>query len=282
MFKEITIIGMGFMGSSIAGAVKAVKSDIIIKGADVNEKNVSYCLSKNLIDLPFDNNFHSSDLVILSIPPKSILQFIEQNKNYLEDINLLTDIGSIKKEIAEGIKGAGFNRFVGSHPLCGSDKDGPQYADAFLFNGKTCVVMNEKNIKNIDFIEKVASFWKMLGMKIVYADPDFHDNIIGYSSHLPHLVAFSLSKTVLEKCENHKEKEPLKFISSGFKDSTRIASSSSRIWTDIFLMNRDNILASIDDFLNHINEFRDLIENKDEEGLKKLITDISNNRRHLD
>ncbi len=287
MFNDITIVGMGFMGASVAKAVKAAAPEITIKGIDINEKNLEYCISNGIIDKVADISSDISDLVILCIPPRAILQFAANNKSYIERSPVVTDIGSIKKGIVSEIKKTGFNRFIGSHPMCGSDKNGPQYADSSIFRGRTCVLIKQPDDENYRFLEKVASFWTLIGMNIIYADPDLHDHIVAYSSHLPHVVAFSLSGTVMEIFSKHIDKnnqniDPMQFISAGFKDSTRIARSSSEIWTDIFLMNRQNLLLSIDDFINKINEFKTLLEKGDENALKAIITEISDKRRSID
>lgn len=284
MFNDITIIGMGFMGASIAKAVKTAMPETTVKGIDINEKNLEYCISNGIINKAADISSDISDLVILCIPPRAILQFVDYNRNYIERIPVVTDIGSVKKEIMGGIKKAGFNRFIGSHPMCGSDKNGPQNADDSIFKGKICSLIKEPDGENSDLLEKVALFWMILGMKIIYSDPDIHDHIVAYTSHLPHIVAFSLTFAVLETISKSRDEntDPLKFISSGFKDSTRIAGSSPEMWTDIFLMNRQNLLSSIDNFTNKINEFKTLLENEDENALKTMIAKISDERKSID
>ncbi|MHB1665092.1 MAG: prephenate dehydrogenase [bacterium] len=400
MFKEITIIGLGFMGASLAGALKSKKSDIIINGFDINQKNIDFCLDNKFIDkgikincgyysnnsenkltdnnsinfntgininddinknrnrlnknvnnfdlnyLPAGYNPLKSDIAILCIPPKVILKFLYDNKNFLAKFSLITDIGSIKKEIISASKKNNLKNFIGSHPMCGSDKSGAENADINMFQGKTCIVINKKcndtaingkdnlsylnNLNNLnktdcnytdnsvnnekitsnnysddltdsekivpnDYdnnsgnyysgnsagIEKISSFWKILGMEVIYADADFHDYIVGYSSHLPHIVSFCLSKTVLDTANANLPSNSLKYISSGFKDTTRIASSSENIWADIFLLNKSNLISSLDNYIDNLNKFKVLLENNDEPALKLLIAEISKQRKML-
>ncbi|MHB1645263.1 MAG: prephenate dehydrogenase [Candidatus Acididesulfobacter diazotrophicus] len=401
MFKEITIIGLGFMGASLAGALKSKKPDIIINGFDINQKNIDFCLDNKFINkgikincgyysnnsenkladnssisfnigininddinisrnrlnkninnfdlnyLPAGYNPLKSDIAILCIPPKVILKFLydNKNKNFLAKFSLITDIGSIKKEIISASKKNNLKNFIGSHPMCGSDKSGAENADINMFQGKTCIVINKKcndttinrinskdNLNNLnktdcncadnsvnyekitsnnysndltdsekiapnDYdnnsgnyysgnsadIEKISSFWKILGMEVIYADADFHDYIVGYSSHLPHIVSFCLSKTVLNivTANANLPLNSLKYISSGFKDTTRIASSSENIWADIFLLNKSNLISSLDNYIDNLNKFKVLLENNDEDALKLLIAEISKQRKML-
>jgi prephenate dehydrogenase len=398
MFKEITIIGLGFMGASLAGALKSKKPDIIINGFDINQKNINFCLDNKFIDkgikincgycdnnsenkltdntgvnfnadininddinsnsnrinkninnfdlnyLPAGYNPLKSDIAILCIPPKVILKFLYDNKNFLAKFPLITDIGSIKKEIISASKKNNLKNFIGSHPMCGSDKSGAKNADINMFQGKTCIVINKKcndttinnkinskdNLNNSnktdcncsdnsvnyekitpnnynndltgsekiasnDYgnnsgnyysgnssdIEKISSFWKVLGMEVIYTDADFHDYIVGYSSHLPHIVSFCLSKTVLDTVNANLPLNSLKYISSGFKDTTRIASSSENIWADIFLLNKSNLISSLDNYIDNLNKFKVLLENNNEDALKLLIAEISKQRKML-
>ncbi len=287
MFKEITIIGLGFMGASLAGALKSLKPDIVINGLDVDQKNIDFCLKNNFIDravllnpginnIPSAYNPKRSDITVLCIPPKIILKFLSVHKNFLSQFKLITDIGSIKKEIVSTAKKIGLNNFIGSHPMCGSDKNGAENADINMFHGKTCIVIEESGA-----FEKTAFFWKTLGMEIVYADACFHDYMVGYSSHLPHVVSFCLSKTVLDAADANQSLNSLKYIASGFKDTTRIAASSENIWTDIFLLNADNLISSLDNYINNLNKFKVLLKNNDENALNTLIAKISKQRKML-
>ncbi|RZD15918.1 MAG: prephenate dehydrogenase/arogenate dehydrogenase family protein [Candidatus Acididesulfobacter guangdongensis] len=318
MFKEITIIGLGFMGASLAGALKSLKPDIFINGLDVNQKNIDFCFKNNFIDravllnnIPSAYNPKQSDITVLCIPPKIILNFLSVHKNFLSQFQLITDIGSIKKEIVSTAKSIGLNNFAGSHPMCGSDKSGAENADINMFHGKTCIVIRENNLNknsndddirnnnasnnfsdletkinnynycDLNFIEKITLFWEALGMEIVYADACFHDYMVGYSSHLPHIVSFCLSKTVLDAADANQTLNSLKYIASGFKDTTRIAASSENIWTDIFLLNADNLISSLDNYINNLNKFRVLLKNSDENALSTLIAEISKQRKML-
>lgn len=296
MFKEISIIGLGFMGASIAGAVKRTSPDTAIKGCDINEKNLEYCISKGIVDseIVFDEDlghdrhgFEYPSMVLLCVPPDAIISILDKYESYFKNIPLITDIGSVKHPIVNAVKINKFKLagFVGSHPMCGSDKYGPEYADFNLFKGKNCIVIKDEEDLleqvRIEKILRVASFWESIGMNIVYSTSAFHDEMAAYASHLPHLIAYSLSRTVLNAAQKNREKGSFNFIASGFMDSTRIASSSPDIWTDIFLMNRENLIKSLNSFMSVADTFKNLLEKGDKEGLRSLILNISGDRKAL-
>ncbi|MFW0884905.1 prephenate dehydrogenase [Candidatus Acidulodesulfobacterium sp. H_13] len=296
MFNEISIIGLGFMGASIAGAVKAKNSKIRITGYDIAQNNIRYCKSCGLIDdvLNLESDIcdcRGDNLIIMCAPPSAIVSLIDAYKAFFRDAQVVTDIGSIKDAITTNARIKNIENFVGSHPMCGSDKSGPENADFKLFNGKNCIVMREDfdltDKDRADKIEKTAEFWRMIGMNVIYSTADSHDNIAAYTSHLPHLISFLLSGAVLnfilrEKGrEKEKGVEVLDFIGNGFKDSTRIASSSPELWTDIFLMNSENILASLEDFMVSANILKGLIETGDREGLSTRIREIAERREEV-
>ncbi len=292
MFREISIIGLGFMGASIAGALKDLSRETKIRGYDINRKHLTYCISKGIVDseIDFSDSWGSRHrppaIVLLCTPANTILSIVDKYESYLKNASLVTDIGGVKGSIVLDVKSNKLNLsgFVASHPMCGSEQYGPKYADFNLFKGKNCIVIKDEEDASKDRlakIQKVALFWDVLGMIVIYSTSKFHDSMAAYASHLPHLIAFSLSKTVLSMAQKEGEKSAFNFISSGFKDSTRIALSSPDIWTDIFLMNSENIINSLDNFISITDIFKDLLKKGDRKGLKNLISSISNERKIL-
>ncbi|MHB8232632.1 MAG: prephenate dehydrogenase [bacterium] len=291
MFKEISIIGLGFMGASIAGAVKNKIPGIKIKGYDIIKNNVEHCFFKGIIDGVADIEKigcrENDCLIIMCIPPAAIIPFLEKHKAFFLNTPLITDVGSVKSAVMSNVKAKDIKNFVGSHPMCGSDKTGPENADFTLFNGKKCIVIREgedsADKSRLGKIEKIAEFWKLLNMSVIFSTADTHDNITAYTSHLPHLIAFLLSDTTLSYVLKDKENLPeiSGFIGSGFKDSTRIASSSPELWTDIFLMNSENIIASLEDFIASANIMKGFLETGDKESLSSNIKKIAAERKEV-
>ena len=285
MFKEISIIGLGFMGASIAGAVKKKFPETKIKGYDAVKNNIDYCISKGIIDgvlnIEKAGCGGSDCLIIICIPPAAIVSFFEKHPVFFINAPLITDIGSVKNGITSNAEANNISNFVGSHPMCGSDKTGPENADFSLFDGKKCIVIRETadltDKRRTAKIEQTAEFWKSLNMDVIFAAAETHDDITAYTSHLPHLIAFLLSDTTLSYMGGLAEFKG--FIGSGFKDSTRIASSSAELWTDIFLMNGANVIASLEDFIASANIMKGFIETGDKEGLSSYLKKICGERK---
>ncbi len=289
MFKEIKIIGLGFMGASLAGAVKSRLTGTIVKGYDIIKNNIDYCISRRIIDEPLNLDssgfsFSSENsLIIMCIPPSSIVSFFDKYADFFDKRALITDIGSVKMPIESKAKQNNLSNFVGSHPMCGSDKSGPENADFSLFEAKKCIVIKE----NLDYtgkerscnIEKIAGFWRSLNMEVIFTEAETHDEITAYTSHFPHLAAFLLSDTTLSYVKNKKLSSYGGFIGNGFKDSTRIASSSPDLWADIFLMNNENVISSLDNFMASANSIKSLIETGDRNGLLLYLKKIYEDRK---
>ncbi len=282
------------MGSSIAAAAKKANPGIKIKGFDIDGNNLAFCLKNKLIDSKADlselsgkGKFSGEELIILCIPPASILNILKDRRHFFEKAPLITDIASIKgflfndkKPIRSLLK-----NFVGSHPMCGSDKSGPENFDPGLFKSKQCIVIKEKrdlkNPERMKKIEGVSSFWRMLGMEVFYSSPAFHDIMASYTSHLPHLVSFALSGTVTKKILMEKANNSEAFIGTGFRDSTRIADSSHVLWSDIFINNKENVLSSLDDFIHFLDTLKKIIRKGDTESLESLLKAVSEEREGI-
>ena len=292
MFKEITIIGLGFMGASIAGAVRKKFPETVIRGYDAVKKNIDYCLSKDIIGgtANIEQSGCGDSLIIMCIPPAAIVSFFEKHRDFFLNAPLVTDIGSVKKGITYNAESNNISNFVGSHPMCGSDKTGPENADFSLFEGKKCIVIKENADSNDERrtakIRQTAEFWESLNMDVIFSTAETHDDITAYTSHLPHLIAFLLSDTTLSyisgkgKNENTGEMAGFAgFIGNGFKDSTRIASSSAELWTDVFIMNGANVTASLENFIASANIIKGFIETGDKESLNSYLKKICGERK---
>ena len=294
MFKEITIIGLGFMGASIAGAVRKKFPETNIRGYDSVKKNIDYCLSKDIINgaanIEKAGCAGGDCLIIMCIPPAAIVSFFEKHRDFFLNAPLVTDIGSVKKGITYNAEANNISNFVGSHPMCGSDKTGPENADFSLFEGKKCIVIKENADSNDERrtakIRQTAEFWKYLNMDVIFSTAETHDDITAYTSHLPHLIAFLLSDTTLSYISGKGKNENAGgmagfagFIGNGFKDSTRIASSSAELWTDVFLMNGANVTVSLENFIASANIIKGFIETGDKESLNSYLKKICGERK---
>ena len=277
------------MGASIAGAVRKKFPETDIRGYDAVKKNIDYCLSKDIIgsaaNIEQAGCGGGDCLIIMCIPPAAIVSFFEKHQAFFINAPLVTDIGSVKKDITYNAEANNISNFVGSHPMCGSDKTGPENADFSLFDGKKCIVIKENadsnNERRTAKIRQTAEFWKSLNMDVIFSTAETHDDITAYTSHLPHLIAFLLSDTTLSYISGKGKNENAGgmagfagFIGNGFKDSTRIASSSAELWTDVFLMNGANVTASLENFIASANIIKGFIETGDKESLNSYLKKI--------
>ena len=187
---------------------------------------------------------------------------------------LLTDAGSVKEEICREIETDWQSpaRFVGSHPLAGSEKTGFEHADADLYEGRVCVVTPTASTRNVD-AERIGDFWEILGARVFELTPEDHDRALAATSHLPHLISATLAGILRPE---HGE-----FAATGYRDTTRIAAGDPDLWTGIFLQNRDHLLASAGRFEAQLKAFQAALKEGDVESLKNLLETAKRNRDSL-
>ena len=238
LFKKIAIVGVGLIGGSLGLAIKKKKLADQVVGFFRHKNKISQAIKLKAVDAG-TNDFalavQDSDFIILCSPVSDIVRRLKELKK-AKITALITDIGSTKSEITKA--GRDLN-FIGSHPLAGSEKNGIAFARADLFKISLCVLTPGNNL-SASSLEKVNRFWRLLEAKTVVLSPDEHDRILSFASHLPHVAAFALMNTV--------PKEMLPFAAGGLRDTTRIASSDPKIWSDILLSNNKHLLKTIEAF----------------------------------
>lgn len=272
LFKKITIVGVGLLGGSIGLAIRKKKLSQEVIGYFRDKNKISHAVKKGAIDRGEDNFFEAikgSDLIILCSPVSDIIKKLIILKKLKKNTTLITDIGSTKSKIVKTAKGL---NFIGSHPLAGSEQSGIDHASAGLLKGSLCILTDD-NKKCRKSLMQIAKFWKSLGAKIVVLSSCEHDRILAYSSHLPHVVSFSLMSSI--------PKQAIKYASSGLRDTTRIVLSKPKIWVDIFRSNRKELLKSINSFEKSLKNLKDAISKSDEKRLYSLLTQAKNKRKTL-
>ncbi|MDP8215794.1 MAG: prephenate dehydrogenase/arogenate dehydrogenase family protein [Candidatus Kaelpia imicola] len=274
-FNRVVIIGVGLIGGSLAGAIK--KSGIAkeVVGYFRRESSLKRAKRLKMLDSYYrdlDQAVSGSDLIILTTPVYSIMGIGKAIKGSLLDEALIMDAGSTKREIVAELTRLYPENYLGVHPIAGSEKRGVEYADPELFKDRVVILTPTKKT-SIAVLGKLKLFWKSVGAKIVILNPETHDKILSKVSHLPHLLMYLLLESVT--------KEDLKFASSGFHDATRIAASDSKIWSDIFLSNRKNIVKDIDNYIKKLLKYKNFIEKGFEKELQSSIADAASKRRQL-
>jgi len=257
--KNIYIIGVGLIGGSIAKDVKKLNPDILIYGVDKNEAHLDEALSLNLIDekATFED-LDKADLVIVSIPVDATESLLPEILNKVSDNTLVIDSGSTKVNICKVVENHPKRRnFLATHPIAGTEFSGPSAAIEGLFVNKTNIICEiEKTAFKLQ--ERALTIFKIMGMNLRYMNPEAHDKHIAYVSHLSHISAFMLGKTVIEKEKN--ERDIFDLAGSGFASTVRLAKSSPHMWTPIFKQNKTNVIETLDEYINNLTKFKEFME----------------------
>ncbi len=263
LFNKVAIIGTGLIGGSMALAIKKNGLAHQIIGVSRHKNTLIWARKSRVIDKGSQDLsiIQDADLVVLATPVNTILKLADTVVKFINKDCIVTDVGSTKKEIVSKLSKI-FPNYVGSHPLAGSEKCGITNVQADIFKDSLCILTPTKNTPP-NALKKIKSLWNQLGARVVFLDPDTHDRILSFVSHLPHAIAFSLIGTAPDKY--------LKFGANGLKDTTRIALSDSRLWVDIFLSNRKNMLKSIESFQNNLSRIKSAINKRDEKTLIKIL-----------
>ncbi|MDD2887513.1 MAG: prephenate dehydrogenase [Aliarcobacter sp.] len=270
---NIGIIGLGLMGGSLAKAVKRYGIAKKVYGFTNSEKNKKDILDLNLVDelVDLETLKKVSDVIILAIPVDAIIGMFPDFLDIDENTTII-DMGSTKEYIVKNIPSKIRKNFIAAHPMTGTEKSGPKAAIDDLYEGKTVVFCDLEDNGNLH-VNRAFKIFQEIGMRIVVMDSDQHDIHACYISHLPHIISFSLANTVM----SHEDpKSIIALAAGGFKDMSRIAKSSPRMWSDIFKQNRKNLLAAIETFENQLDEAKKMIEDENyevlEEWMKKANT----------
>lgn len=259
---KVHIIGIGLIGGSFALGLRKKFPDVEITGSDLSEGHLQEAEKLGLIDGPGSlEEVEKADVVIIAIPVDVAQKVAVEVLDRVGDNTLVFDAGSTKSGICKAIAGHSNRRnFLSSHPIAGTEFSGPGAAVKDLFSNKTNIICEvEKTAFKLQ--ERALDIFQKLGMRIRYMDPESHDRHIAYVSHLSHISAFMLGKTVLEKEQN--EKDIFDLAGSGFASTVRLAKSSPAMWTPIFQENKSKILETLEEYIGNLTNFKDLLENDD-------------------
>jgi prephenate dehydrogenase len=264
--KNIYIIGVGLIGGSFAIDIKKNNPDAIIHGISRKETTLDEALSLNLIDKKAVlDDIVNADLVIISIPVDATVKLLPTILDNISDSALVIDAGSTKAEICKVVENHPKRRnFLAMHPIAGTEHSGPGAAIEGLYVGKTNIICEvEKTTFKLQ--EKALEFFKSLGMRIRYMNPEAHDKHIAYVSHLSHISSFMLGKTVIDKEQN--ERDIFDMAGSGFASTVRLAKSSPEMWTPIFKQNKSNVIETLEEYISNLIYFKDLMKQDDFEAI---------------
>ena len=276
--KSVVIIGLGLMGGSVAKALKNKNPNIFIEAFDHNESALDLALDVGIIDqklvnLEQINNLdqNSVDIIIIAVPVIESLQVYDAIKSLFNSNITITDTASAKLLISNYLEDnySSPANIILSHPMAGSHNTGVGYADEAMFNNKKVLITELNNINEASE-QKVSDLWKGLGAEVHKIDAKKHDEIMSYASHLPHVISYAVLSSIM----TNPNKNITTFSAGGLKDFVRIGGSDPKMWTDIFLSNKDSIVQAIDAYKDSLDNLKELFNDGDEKALQDFLTSI--------
>ena len=276
--NSIVIIGLGLMGGSVAKALKNKNPEILISAFDHNDSALDLALDVGIIDKKIStleeiNKLESKDvdIVIIAVPViESLKVFDAINGLFNSDITI-TDTASAKSLISNHLEEnySSPTNIILSHPMAGSHNTGVGYADEAMFYNKKVLITELLNPKD-HCMQLVINLWEGLGAAVFKIDPIKHDEIMSYASHLPHVISYAVLNSIMK----NSNEDITTFSAGGLKDFVRIGGSDPKMWTDIFLSNKESILKAIDAYKDSLDEISDLLKGDNEKALQDLLTSI--------
>lgn len=283
-FEQITIIGVGLLGGSLARVCK--KKGLVEKvvGFGRNPEKLKKAQKLGIIDscaTDLEAAVKNADLVVLCTPVSTSAPLAREMAPFLQPGCVVTDVGSVKKSVVGDIQSLMPDsvHFIGSHPIAGGEKSGFEASSPDLFEQQKCIVTPTPKT-NPSALARVKELWEQTGMRVITMDVEEHDYIFGAVSHLPHIIAYILMNTIGEiSTKNHEE--IISFSGGGLRDITRIASSNPVMWRDICLSNKKSVLSLIDKFQGTLQQVRNTIENEDSQLLEQTFETAKKYRLNL-
>lgn len=284
MFKRLSLIGIGLIGSSISHAVRraGIAGDIV--GCAVAPETRRRAEELGLVRKAYADPAEAvkgADLVILCTPVGAYKKIAEAIGPHLEQGAVVSDVGSVKAapvheiapHIPEGV------HFIAGHPIAGTEQSGPDAGFAELFDGRWCI-LTPGEAADPSALAKLETFWRKLGSNVEIMSPEHHDMVLAITSHVPHLIAYNIVNTAAH-LERVTDSEVIKFSAGGFRDFTRIAASDPVMWRDVFLNNKDAVLEMLGRFSEDLITLQRAIRFGDGATLERLFTEARAIRRGI-
>jgi prephenate dehydrogenase len=282
LIKEltVTIVGTGLIGGSFSLALKDKGIAKHVIGVDTNELHQQQAKQLGLVDevLSLEDAIKRSSLIVLAIPVNAMNALLSGILDQV-DRQVVMDMGSTKQNVLNAVsdhpkKG----RFVATHPMWGTEFNGPDAAVKNAFVEKATVICG-KDSSDIDALELVENIYRQIGMHLIYMDAAAHDLHAAYISHISHITSFALANTVLEK---EKEEDAIfELASGGFESTVRLAKSNPAMWVPIFKQNRENVLDVLNEHITQLRKFKSCLEKENWEYLQELIEHANGIKRIL-
>ena len=284
MFNTISIIGCGLIGSSILRGVNKNNLASEVRVFDFSKDVGAFLKKENLCSNIYNDIRQcvtNSDLIIIATPLSSYKEIILSIKDHLKENVILTDTGSVKKEVIKIIHNMNLKNvhWIPSHPIAGTEESGPKAGFEEMFQDRWCIISPPEN-SDQKIIDALKKFWEILGSKVRIMSASEHDQILSITSHLPHAIAYNIVRTVMN-VEDKLKQEVIQYSAGGLRDFTRIAASNPLMWRDIFLDNSENIVKELDNFLGKIEELKKAIQDKNGDKLYQIFNATKELRKEI-
>lgn len=273
--NKLVIIGVGLIGGSFAMALRKADAVRHIVGVGRSRENMQRALEQGVIDEIAENMasaLENADLILLAMPVGQTEVIMTKLAPHLQADTIVTDAGSTKLDVVTAARNhlkENLKNFVPGHPIAGAEQSGVRAAQHDLYTGKHVILTPLKETR-IDAIEKTSILWQACGAKVSQMQVEAHDEILAATSHLPHILAFALMHHLHQSTDN--PENLLRFVGSGFRDFTRIASSSPEMWRDICLANRKALLKQMAKYQDELQSLQAILNNGDGEALEKVFS----------
>lgn len=284
MFEKVTIIGFGLIGSSLA---RVIRRDSLARHIVCVDKSEDVCRKALELGIADDatrfvkEGVQGSDLVVVAVPVGACKDVAVEMRSCLKAGCIVTDVGSVKQSVIDAFKPhiAENVHFVPGHPIAGTEHSGPEAGFDSLFEGRWFIATPLPST-DIRAVEKVVQLWEACGSRVEIMEPHHHDLVLGITSHLPHLIAYTIVGTATDM-EDDVRNEVVKFSASGFRDFTRIAASDPTMWRDIFLHNKEAVLEILQRFTEDLTGLQKAIRRGEGDVLYDFFQRTRNIRREV-
>ena len=278
MINKITIVGVGLIGGSLARALKEKNLAKTVFGYGRDLSRLEEAKKSNIIDdysTQIEEAINHADIIVIATPVGTFRNIFNEVKPLIANDVIISDVGSTKTnivDIAKEILGDKSQCFVPAHPIAGKEKSGFEASDGNLYNGKKVIITPIED-NSSESIQVIESMWKNVGAEVDFMSPQSHDDLLGMTSHLPHMLAFSLVNYLVDQNPSASI-----YAGGGFKDFSRIASGDAVMWRDICLQNKNKIITHLKGYQSTVEELIDAIDQEESDKLELLFATAKKTR----
>ena len=278
MINKITIIGVGLIGGSLARALKERNLAKVVFGYGRDQSRLEEAQKSNVIDA-FSTNIkeaiEEANIVVIATPVGTFKEILGQIEPLISSNVIITDVGSTKSDIVNIVNDVlkdNSSCFIPAHPIAGKERSGFEVSDSKLYDGKK-VIITPQETNSPESIDVIDQMWKNVGADVDFMSAESHDNLLGMTSHLPHMLAFSLVNYLVDQNPNASI-----YAGGGFKDFSRIASGDAIMWRDICLQNKNQIMSHLKGYQSTLDDLLEAINDEDSDKLGQLFTTAKKTR----